>query len=93
MGEAGHVAGTHDHHEIAVFELLQQCVDGFGVRLDDRHLAMVHRGGQALGSLVLGVTADLIGLRWTAAVGGAICPAFWLWSLRRSRAIAAALEV
>ena len=56
-------------------------------------LGMVHRGGQALGSLVLGVTADLIGLRWTAAVGGAICPAFWLWSLRRSRAIAAALEV
>lgn len=56
-------------------------------------LGMVHRGGQALGSLVLGVTADMIGLRWTAAVGGGVCLAFWLWSLRRSKAIAAALEI
>ncbi len=54
---------------------------------------MVQRGGQALGSLILGVTADIIGLRWTVAVSGAICLAFWLWSLYRSKAIAKAMEM
>jgi predicted MFS family arabinose efflux permease len=53
---------------------------------------MVMRGGQALGSLILGVTADLIGLRLTIAITGCICVAFWLWSLRRSKAMAATLE-
>ncbi len=54
---------------------------------------MVMRGGQALGSLILGITADLIGLRPTIAVTGSICIAFWFWSLRRSKAMAATLEV
>lgn len=53
---------------------------------------MVQRGGQALGSVVLGVTADLIGLRPTFAVAGLICLTFWVWSMRRAKAMAAALE-
>ena len=54
---------------------------------------MVQRGGQALGSLLLGITADLIGLRWTVAAGGLVCLTFWLWSLRRKTAMAATLEI
>ena len=54
---------------------------------------MVQRGGQATGSLLLGVVADLIGLRWTVAAGGAICLAFWWWSLRRRKAMAETLEI
>jgi len=53
---------------------------------------MVMRGGQALGSLILGVTADLIGLRLTIALTGCICIGFWLWSLRRAKAMASTLE-
>jgi MFS family permease len=56
-------------------------------------LGVVQRGGQAMGSFVLGVTADVIGLRWTVTVGGLVCLAFWLWSQHRSKTIAAALEI
>ena len=53
----------------------------------------VQRGGQALGSLVLGVVADVFGFRWTIAVAGVVCLGFWWWSLRRTRTIAGTLEV
>ncbi len=67
----------------------------------DRHMrgrlaslfGMVMRGGQALGSAILGVTADLIGLRWTIAAAGLICVGFWLWSFRRAKTMAKVLEV
>ena len=53
---------------------------------------VTQRGGQALGALVLGVMGDLIGLQETVIVAGAACLIFWLWSLTRSRSMAAALE-
>lgn len=53
----------------------------------------VQRGGQALGSLILGVVADVFGFRWTIAVAGVICLGFWLWTRARTKTIAATLEV
>ena len=52
----------------------------------------VQRGGQALGSLVLGVVADVAGFRWTIAAAGVVCLFFWIWSLRREKTITASLE-
>ncbi len=52
----------------------------------------VQRGGQALGSLVLGIVADIFGFRWTIAAAGVICLGFWWWSRRRAKTISASLE-
>ncbi len=52
----------------------------------------VQRGGQALGSLILGIVADIFGFRWTIAAAGGICLGFWWWSRRRARTIEASLE-
>lgn len=54
---------------------------------------MVQRGGQALGSLVLGIIADQAGFRWTTAGCGILCLLLWLWSLRRARTMAETLEI
>jgi MFS family permease len=53
---------------------------------------MVQRGGQSLGSLVLGVIADQAGFRWTIAGCGILCILLWLWSLRRARTMAETME-
>ena len=53
---------------------------------------MIQRGGQSLGGFILGVAADLIGLRWSVLAAGVICLCFWLWSLHRKNSMASTLE-
>jgi predicted MFS family arabinose efflux permease len=53
---------------------------------------MTQRGGQSLGGFILGVLADIVGLRTSVAVAGAVCLGFWLWSLHRSKSMTATLE-
>ena len=55
--------------------------------------ALVARGGPAVGALILGVTADHIGLRWPVGIGAALCLLAWLWAMRRRKFLADALEV
>lgn len=77
---------------VAAQTLFQYAVDGDKRGRISSLFTMIQRGGQSLGSLVLGVTADLIGLRWAVIAAGAICLCFWLWSSRRARTMAQALE-
>ena len=72
--------------------LIQHAVDGSMRGRVNSLYVMIQRGGQSLGSLILGVSADLFGLRWSVAGGGIICLAFWLWSVRRSKAMTKTLE-
>jgi predicted MFS family arabinose efflux permease len=53
----------------------------------------IFNAGPAVGSLALGFIADVIGLTETFALAGALVIAFWLWSLPRQNAIAAAMEI
>ena len=54
---------------------------------------LIFRGTPAIGSLIIGVASELIGLRWAFAAAAVICFAAWLVVLPRRRQIAAALEV
>ena len=53
---------------------------------------MVQRGGQSAGGLILGIGADLIGLRWSAIGASVICLGFWVWSMNRSKVMASTME-
>ena len=53
---------------------------------------LIFRGMPAIGSILDGYIAQLVGLRWTFAVGAAICALLWLASMPRRHAIAESLE-
>jgi MFS family permease len=53
----------------------------------------VFNAGPAVGSLALGFIADIIGLTETFALAGVLIIIFWLWSLPRQAAVAAAMEI
>lgn len=72
--------------------LIQHSVEGAMRGRVNSLYVMIQRGGQSLGSLILGVSADVFGLRWSVAGGGILCLAFWLWSLRRSKSMTKTLE-
>lgn len=77
---------------VAAQTLIQHAVEGAMRGRVISLYAMIQRGGQSVGSLVLGVAADLMGLRWAVAGAGAICLGFWLWSWRRSKTMERTLE-
>lgn len=54
---------------------------------------LIWLGGPAIGSLVMGVLSDLVGLRWPVFGGALICFAAWFWAHRRRERMRAALEV
>jgi MFS family permease len=54
---------------------------------------LVFRGTPAIGSLLVGISSDFIGLRWVFVISALICFLAWLVVLPRRRRIAAALEV
>jgi len=54
---------------------------------------LVFRGTPAIGSLLVGISSDFIGLRWAFVISALICFLAWLVVLPRRRRIAAALEV
>jgi MFS family permease len=54
---------------------------------------MINRGGPALGALLMGSSASLVGLQAPVAAGAALCILIWLWAWRRRHAMAETLEV
>jgi len=53
---------------------------------------MIFRGMPAIGSLIDGLLAQTLGLRWTFALGAALCALLWLAVAPRRHAIADSLE-
>ncbi|MEK9683874.1 MAG: MFS transporter [Rhodospirillaceae bacterium] len=53
---------------------------------------MIHRGAPALGALLMGAMAELIGIRFAVAVGGFFCVAVWIWLAPRTLEIRNILE-
>ncbi|MGE0748765.1 MAG: MFS transporter [Rhodospirillales bacterium] len=54
---------------------------------------LIWLGGPALGSLVMGVLSEWVGLRWPVFGGAVICLAAWAWAHRRRARMRQALEV
>lgn len=77
---------------VAAQTLIQHAVDGAMRGRVNSLYAMIQRGGQSLGSLILGVSADLLGLRWSVAAAGIVCLLFWVWSVRRLKTMSTLLE-
>ena len=53
---------------------------------------IISRGGPALGALLMGITSEVLGLRWPVVIGCLAVIACWLWVSRKSSVIATALE-
>lgn len=73
--------------------LLQSAVDS---KMRGRVMALfslLYRGMPALGSLLMGVVAEAIGLTATVAIAALLCVASWWWTRRRMAGIRRALEV
>ena len=54
---------------------------------------MVFNAGPAVGSLFIGFVAERFGLQATFGGAGILILGFWLWSLKRQKTIAAAVEL
>jgi predicted MFS family arabinose efflux permease len=89
---AAFIGGALLVNGVSAQTLIQHAVEGSMRGRVNSLYVMIQRGGQSLGSLILGISADLFGLRWSVAGGGLICLAFWLWSVRRSEAMTKTLE-
>ena len=53
---------------------------------------MIHRGAPALGAILMGGLAELIGIRVAVATGGLLCVAVWLWLVPKTSLLREALE-
>ncbi len=76
----------------ATQSLMQNAVEGHMRGRVMSLYGLVYRGAPAVGALVMGAVADLIGLRWALASGAVICVAAWIWLARRRAAMTQALE-
>jgi MFS family permease len=54
---------------------------------------MLFRAGPAFNALLMGWVSSLIGLRWTVAIGAALCLFYWVWARLRREAMEEALEI
>lgn len=54
--------------------------------------AMIYRGVPAIGALVMGFSAEVIGLRSTFAFAGLVCILAWIWSARAADAVDVAIS-
>jgi len=86
LGITGIYGGT------ATQTLMQHAVDGAMRGRVMSLYGVIHRGAPALGALVMGIAAEIIGIRWGVALGGILCLGVWLWMLTKSKTAAAALE-
>jgi MFS family permease len=86
LGVTGIYGGT------ATQTLMQHAVDGAMRGRVMSLYGVIHRGAPALGALVMGTVAEIIGIRWGVALGGILCLVVWLWMLSRSKTVAVALE-
>jgi MFS family permease len=86
LGVAGVFGGT------ATQTLMQHVVEG-GMRARVMSLyGMIHRGAPALGAVVMGAMAEVIGIQAAAASGGILCLAAWVILSRKSKQLAAVFE-
>jgi len=76
----------------ATQSLMQNAVDGHVRGRVMSLYGLVYRGAPALGALIMGAAADLVGLRWAMASGGVICVATLVWIARRRAGVTRALE-
>ena len=53
---------------------------------------LIHRGGPAVGALVMGALAKLVGIQISVAVGGIFCLIVWCWMIRQRDQIQSHLE-
>lgn len=53
---------------------------------------LIFRGTPALGALLIGITAEFIGLQWAVTLAGAFCAAGCVWAWKRRAAMAQYLE-
>jgi predicted MFS family arabinose efflux permease len=89
---AAFIGGSLLINGVSAQTLIQHAVDGSMRGRVNSLYVMIQRGGQSFGSLILGVSAELFGLRWSVAAGGVICLAFWVWSIQRSKSMTKTLE-
>lgn len=73
--------------------LIQSAVDGAMRGRAMSTFTLIYLGAPALGGLVFGHLADIIGLRLTFAIGAALCFCCFLWMFPRKTAMGAALEI
>ena len=86
LGAAGVIGGTGTQ------TLMQHVVDG-GMRGRVMSLyGLIHRGGPAVGALVMGAAAELVGVRLAVASGAVLCIVLWLWMIGRQKKTATVLE-
>ena len=73
--------------------LIQSAVDGAMRGRAMSTFTLIYLGAPALGGLVFGHLADIIGLRLTFAIGAGLCFCCFLWMFPRKTAMGAALEI
>jgi MFS family permease len=73
--------------------LIQSAVDGTMRGRAMSTFTLIYLGAPALGGLIFGHVAELIGLRLTFAIGAGMCFCCFLWMFKRKTAMGAALEV
>ncbi|MEE8334052.1 MAG: MFS transporter [Alphaproteobacteria bacterium] len=76
----------------ATQSLMQNAVEGHMRGQVMSLYGLVYRGGPAVGALIMGAAADLVGLQWALASGAVICMAAWIWLARQRIAVTQALE-
>ena len=72
--------------------LMQNAVDGAMRGRVMSLYGMVYRGGPALGALIMGSLAELVGFQAALASGGVLCAAVFLWVIRQRVRMVSALE-
>ncbi|MGY8993932.1 MAG: MFS transporter [Rhodospirillales bacterium] len=89
---AGIIGGSLLVNGVAAQSLIQSAVLGAMRGRVASLYVMIQRGGQSVGSLVLGILADIVGLRGSIAIASVFCLCFWLWSMRRAKTMAKLME-
>ena len=72
--------------------LMQNAVDGAMRGRVMSLYGMVYRGGPALGALLMGSIAELVGFQTALACGGILCVVVFIWIIRQRSTMVEALE-
>jgi MFS family permease len=72
--------------------LIQYATDGNMRGRVASFFSVIHHGGPAIGSVLLGVSGDLFGIRPTIAAAGILTVAVWAWAVYKMPTMAPALE-
>ena len=72
--------------------LIQYATDGDMRGRVASFFSVIHHGGPAIGSVLLGVCGDLFGIRPTIAAAGLLTVAVWAWAVYKTPTMGPALE-